>query len=1121
MSGAPPRADLTPRVDESLPEAHPRGEVGEKKFVPLSFSQQQLWYVCQFQSGAIAYNQPVAWRLTGPLDVAALEKSLNAIIRRHEAIRTTFPLMDGSPVQCVHADMPLSLRLVDLRDMLDADREARVEELILEEARYPFDLAKELLIRAALLRTTDQAYLFIITVHHIVCDGWSMGILIEELTQFYRAFSCGTPSLQALPFQYPDFSAWQREELRGEKLDRQVTYWKEQLTGAPVLDLPTDRPRPPMRTFRGASRPLKFPAVLTAAFKSMTAREEVFLFMGLLAALQILLHRYTDQTDIVIGAPVACRKRAKHQRSIGLFLNLVALRCDLSGDPTFRELLKRVRDVVMGAYQHQDLPFERVVEDVRPVRDPGRSPLFQVMLDQVDPRWIALDLAGVGAEWFAVDNQTSKFEVTLAWSDSPEGLRGWLEYNTDLFDADTIERMLRHYQTILESVAADPDQRISRIPFLTQPERQQLLTQWNATEADYPHESCIHHLFELQAARNPQAIVVQNEGAQLTSGELNGKANQLAHHLASLGVTRGSLVGVCFDRSCDLMVALLGVLKTGAAYVPLDPTYPQQRLAFMVQDSGIEILLTQERWADVLTKDVPTTIFLDREWDVINRESAENLGRDTSPDDPAYVIYTSGSTGKPKGVVGLHRGAVNRFAWMWQAYPFEPDEVACAKTSLSFVDSVWETFGALLAGIPTVLISEEVAKNPANLVATLDRHCVTRIVLVPSLLRAMLEAEPDIRQRLRRLKYWISSGEALSADLVSRFRDSFPEAVLLNLYGSSEVSADVTCFDTHHMRPGDPVLAGRPIANTQIYILDQNLQPVPVGVPGHLCVSGHGLARGYLARPNETAERFVSNPFRTGSCLYLTGDLARYRRDGNIEYLGRMDHQVKIRGFRVELGEIELSLREHPSVDQAVVTARGDSQGECRLVAYVVQHPPCGDETQRPETADRSWAKCTQQLRLFLQQRLPDYMVPPEFVVLKSFPLTPSGKIDRRALPEPAVARPELASTYVEPQTPTEHVIRDIWREVLHVENVGMHDNFFDLGGHSLLLAAVHSKLVKAFNREIPNTDLYQYPTIGSLASHLNDEGVEQRPLSPLQERARKRKNAMLQRQSRVEARIG
>jgi len=1121
MSGALPRTDLTPGVGDSLRDPQPRGEGVEKKFAPLSFSQQQLWYACQFQSGAIAYNQPVAWRLTGPLDVGALEQSVRAIVRRHEALRTTFPALDGAPVQCVHADLSLNLGFFDLRGLPDSDREARVGELVLEEARHPFDLANELLFRAALLRTTDQDYLFIITVHHIVCDGWSMGILIEELAQFYRAFSCETLPLQDPPYQYPDFSAWQRGELRGEKLDRQLTYWKQQLNDVPVLELPTDRPHPPMREFRGASQPLKFPAALTAAFKSMTGREEVFLFMGLLAALQILLHRYTGQTDIVVGAPVACRKRAKHQRSVGLFLNLVALRCDLSGDPTFRELLKTVRDRVMRAYQHQDLPFERVVEEVRPVRDPGRSPLFQVMLDQVDPRWIALDLAGLRAEWFSVDNQTSKFDLTLAWSDSPDGLRGWLEYDTDLFDADTIERMLGHYQTILESVAADPAQRISRIPILTRPERQQLLDEWNATEADHPAESCIHQLFEWQATRNPQAIAVQSEEAQLTWGELNRNANQAAHYLASRGVTRGSLVGVCFDRSCDLMVALLGVLKTGAAYVPLDPTYPQQRLAFMVQDSGIKTLLTQEKWADVLPKDVSTTIFLEREGDAIGRENAENLRAETSPDDPAYVIYTSGSTGQPKGVIGLHRGAVNRFTWMWQMYPFEPGEVACAKTSLSFVDSIWETFGALLAGIPTVLISEEVAKNPANLIATLDRHRVTRIVLVPSLLRAMLETEPDIRRRLPRLKYWISSGEALSADLVWRFRASLPDTILLNLYGSSEISADVTCFDTRHMQPGDPVLIGRPIANTQIYILDKNLQPAPVGVPGQLGVSGHGLARGYLARPKETAEKFVANPFRTESRLYLTGDLARYRRDGNIEYLGRNDHQVKIRGFRVELEDIEASLREHPSVHQAVVTALGNSKGECRLVAYIVQHPAGGGEREGPETADQSWADCTPQFRLFLQQRLPNYMVPAEFVLLKSLPLTPSGKIDRRALPEPVVNRPEPASAYVGPQTPTEHVIRDIWREVLHLENVGTQDNFFDLGGHSLLLAVVHRKLVNAFDREIRSTDLYQYPTIGSLASHLNDEGDEQRPLSPLQERARKRKGALLQRQSRVEPRVG
>ena len=1143
MSGALPRdaevAHQAQRLSNGFDSAHSLAACNsqKQKFFPLSFSQQQLWYVCQYQGGTVAYNQPVAWRLSGTVDIDAMQQSFRSIIARHEALRTVFRVVDGIAQQCVHSSVPFALRVVDLRGVSSVDRSTRTEEVLLEEARYPFNLAQELLLRAALVQTSDNDFLFIITVHHMVCDGWSMGVLIEELCQLYAGFSTGKiPELRQVSVQYPEFAVAQREQVRPANLERNLAYWKDRLQGAEVLQLPTDYLRLPARRFRGASQPVRFPSELTAAFKALAAGEEVFFFMGLLAALQVLLHRYTGQTDIVVGAPVASRKRARLQRSIGLYLNLIALRTDLSGDPTFRQLLRQVRDTVMAAYQHQDLPFEQVVEAIRPVRDPSRNPVFQVILDQVDPRWIALNLQGARADWFPVDNGTSKYDLTLAWSESPEGLRGWIEYDTDLFTAGTIERMLGHYQQILASVVANPDQQISQTTLLTDAELQQITVEWNATQAEYP-QVCIHELFERQAEKTPEAIAVQSGESSFAYSELNRKANQVARHLEKHGIGARSLVGVCLDRTCDLPVALLAVLKTGAAYVPLDPSYPQARLTFMLEDSRLSLLLTQQDYAGKFTSVPGKVVCLDAAWGDILAESGQNGSARISPDDPAYVIYTSGSSGRPKGVVGLHRGALNRFAWMWRSYPFERGEVACAKTSLSFVDSIWELFGPLLAGVRTILIPSDTARNPRDLIATLARHSVTRLVLVPSLLQAMLESEPTLGESLPQLRYWISSGEALNARLMDRFRERVPHGILLNLYGSSEVSADVTCYDTRLTQSGDIVLAGRPISNTQIYVLDANLRPVPVGIAGQLCVSGDGLAEGYLNRPELTAKKFAPSPFKAQSRIYLTGDLARFRSDGNIDLLGRIDRQVKIRGYRIELEEIESLLARHPSVKQCALTCC--EQNNRRLVTYLVPKPDelydrnevVGSAVQSatskvtaPQTCDSSSLACAsnsiasphlvQCVRQFLQAQLPDYMVPSDFVILQSLPLTPNGKIDWRALPASGSSQREVAMEYVAPRTRAEHMIAEVWRDLLQLEQVGTRDNFFDLGGHSLLLGAAHIRLSKAFNLEIPSTDLYQYPTISALAARLSDSAQEQRPLSQAAMRAARQRESRLRRTS-------
>jgi amino acid adenylation domain-containing protein len=694
--------------------------------------------------------------------------------------------------------------------------------------------------------------------------------------------------------------------------------------------------------------------------------------------------------------------------------------------------------------------------------------------------------------------------VTLAWFDSSDGLRGWLEYNSDIFDDKTISRLQGHYRTLIEGVIADPDERVSRIPLLTGMERQQF-AEWNRTEAAFPADACIHNAFESQADRTPDAIAIETKNSQVTYEELNRRANRLAHYLRRLGIDKESLVGVAFERDADLWTALLAVLKAGAAYVPLDPAYPRERLAFMQQDSGIRILLTHEKWESIFANTETKIICLDQVGQELAQERGENPGISIPSTSPAYVIYTSGSTGQPKGVLGLHCGAMNRFFWMRTEYSFESGEVACAKTSLNFVDSVWESFGPLLAGIKTVVIPDADVKSPISMIGVLARHKVTRLVMVPSLLSALLDAEPEIGNRLPHLQYWISSGESLSVNLVRRFREALPGRILLNLYGSSEVSADVTCFDTREMPPRGPALIGKPISNMKTYVLDKNLKPVPIGISGQLCVAGAGVARGYLNRPEQSAAKFLPHPSGAASePLYLTGDLARFRGDGNIELLGRIDNQVKIRGVRVEPEEIEFVMCRHPGVVQAVVTAKNGAQTEARLIAYVV---PAEHVTE---------GEFIPQLRQHLRETLPEQMVPSAFLVVSRLPLLPNGKIDRHALPEPDSGFSNQGVTAPQSCGPTEERIRRVWQEALRVERVGIHDNFFDLGGHSLLLAAVQNKLAREFHREIKSVDVYRHPTISALAKCLDDVEAEQRPLKQAQERARKQREMLQRRRTSV-----
>jgi amino acid adenylation domain-containing protein len=945
---------------------------------------------------------------------------------------------------------------------------------------------------------SEQEHLLLRVVHNIVLDGWSSGIFDSELCIAYNAFLTGhEPELPELPIQYADYAAWQREWLRGEVLEEQLAYWKSRLSDVSTLELPTDRPRPTVASDRGAHLTFELPAPLTGALKALGQREGATLFMTLLAAFQVLLHRYSGQEDIAVGAPIAGRTHRETEGLIGFFVNTLVLRTDASGDPAFRELLARVRENALAAYAHQDLPFEKLVEELAPARDLSRNPLFQVMFALQNAPGATLALEGLEVSRQPLEGHTAKFDLYLAVREAPSGLRMSWEFSTDLFDASTIERMARHFGRLLEAIVADPEQRIGELPLLDAAERRQLLVEWNNTEADYPRDRCIHELFEAQSARTPDAVAVVFEERQLTYAELNARASELAQHLMILGVGPEVLVGICLERSLESIVGMLGILKAGGAYVPLDPGYPREHLAFMLHDTQAPVLLTREGLLGQLPQYEGRILCLDRDWPQIsahNQDGDLHIRMAARPEpevNGAYVIYTSGSTGLPKGVVGLHQGIVNRLSWMWKDIPFDPGEVFCQKTSLTFVDSVCEIFGPLLQGFPLVVVSDACVKDPRRLVEILSTRHVTRIVVVPSLLRALLETYDDLGDRLPRLTLWVTSGEALSPELLRPFRKQLPHSRLLNLYGSSEVAADVTCYDTAATRSHSSVPIGRPIANTRVYILDRHGEPVPVGVPGELYVAGAGLARGYLNRPELTAEKFLPDPFSAvpGARLYRTGDRARYRPDGNIEYLGRIDDQVKIRGFRVELGEVEAALAEHPAVCQAVVLARDDALGDKRLVAYVVLD------------TDRSLDQST--VRTELRSRLPDYMIPSHFITLPALPLTPHGKCDRMALTKMEGVVLAVGTEYVAPRNELEYQLTAIWQKVLDQERVGIHDNFFDLGGHSLLAARLAVEIEKLLHRKLPIAILFQSPTVESLARWLTEENWAPQwsslvPLQPL-----------------------
>ena len=1058
--------------ENTIPKAAAAG------YYPLSFAQQRLWFLDQLFPGTPLYNIPTFIRATGRLNLKALEKTFSEIVSRHKVLRTTFSTREGQPVQVIGQASPQLFTIVDLSELPSAQRESKAKRLAEREAVQSFDLSVGPLLRVCVVRLGPEDHIVLLTMHHIISDGWSMGVFVREVVSLYQAFLAGQPSpLPPLPIQYVDYAVWQRERLSGEAFQQQVEHWKKTLTGVSVLELPLDHPRAAMQSNRGASVNVRVGSEVTARLKELAQGEESTLFMVLIAAWQVLLMRYSGQEDIAVGTPIAGRTQPETERLIGFFINMLVLRTDLTGAPSFRQLTRRVREVVLAAFAHQDVPFEKLVEELHPERDLRQTPLFQTMMVLQNVPEESAQMSDLRLTPLNAQGGTAKFDVTLGLMERAGELFGGIEYKTELFDAATMERLASHFEQLLECIAANPEERIDRYPLLSTAERQQLLVEWNDTTKEFAKEASLHELFEAQVRRTPNAIALSYNDTSLTYLELNERSNQLAHYLRSLGVGPEIPVALCLERGIEMIVGILGVLKAGGAYVPLDPNYPRERLAFMLEDSRAPVLLTQTHLLGQLPNSSARVLCLDEEGEAIGAGSEANPESHAVSHNLAYIIYTSGSTGRPKGVALEHRSAVAFLHWVHET--FTPAELAAVlgSTSICFDLSVFEIFAPLTCGGKVIL-----AENALQLPSLKAAHEVTLLNTVPSAMTELLRID-GVPDSVRTINL---AGEPLKLSLAQQVLRRPTVERLINLYGPSEDTTYSTWSLIEQGISTQPSI-GRPIANTQAYILDGAGGPVPVGASGELYLGGDGLARGYFNRSELTAERFVPNKFSAepGTRLYRTGDLARYLPDGRIDFLGRIDHQVKVRGFRIELGEIESVLSSHPAVRQCIVTARTNEDG-VRLVAYVVSET---DEQQ-----------VNGQLRQHLLHQLPDYMVPSDFVFLEALPLTPNGKVNRQALPAPGQSA-RRRNAFVAPRDTLELKLAKIWEEVLKIQPVGVTDDFFELGGHSLLAVQLFALVESRLGKGIPLTTLFKRATVEQLANLLrrNDESVTWSPFVEIQ----------------------
>jgi amino acid adenylation domain-containing protein len=1141
----------------------------------LSFAQQRLWFLDQLAPGNPFYNMPLVIYLDGLLDVLMLFRCLQELVWRHESLRTNFVMNGDEPVQMVTGEDRLSLPVIDLQDTREEQQLQAVQQLSETEAQRPFDLSNGALMRSTLLRLKPQKHLLLMTMHHIISDGWSMGILYHEMTVLYQALREGSASpLPPLPLQYADYALWQREWLQGELLQKQLAYWHQQLANLAPLDLPIDHPRLPLQTFRGSLLSFTLPADLVQKIRALCRQEGITLFIVLLSAFQMVLARYTGLDDIAVGTPIAGRTKVELEGLVGFFVNTLVIRTNLSGNPSLRDILHTVRNVAEAAFNHQDVPFEKLVEELRPERNVSQNPLIQTLFSLRIPVDNTRDIAQLRLRVKGQESQTTQFDLMLTMSEVQDSIVGQFQYNTNLFDISTIQRIAEHFSALLQAIVDTPQQTLWDTPILSYEEQRKMLHAWNATQCDYPQDRRVHQLFEQQVEQTPEAIAVVFDAAgnvgtrtgavgivpcadpvptalaswacpgftpHLTYQQLNSQANQLAYRLQQMGIGPEVPVGVCMERSLELVVALLAVLKAGGAYVPLDPAYPQERFTFLFEDTQVPVVLTQAHLRDRmglvglgpasdhrLLLNVKVICLEASPPSISSLEERGNPACLVQPDNLAYLIYTSGSTGKPKGVMNTHRGICNHLSWMQQTYQLTQEDRVLQKTPYSFDVSVWEFLLPLTMGAGLVVASPGGHQDPAYLNTLIAEERVSMLHFVPSMLQVFLE---ELNQQSgESLRHVLCGGEMLTASLQDRFFAHVGEEVQLShLYGPTEATIDVASrqcqrrvvdrdskgeacphLEGPRLDPGVPI--GCPIANTQIYLLDRNQQPVPIGVPAELYIGGEGLARGYYRRPGLTAEKFIPNPFVgtglvpvrvEGERLYRTGDLARYRADGTIEYLGRVDSQVKLRGYRIELGEIEATLQGHPVVQEAVVVLHKEDETREYLAAYVV--------VQREEQVT------PQALQYHLREQLPDYMVPAIFIYLEALPLTPNGKINRKALPVPTRTAQSFEG-YVAPQSEIEQTLVAIWQQVLGLEHVGIYDNFFDLGGHSLLLIQVRSKLETYLGYGVPIVDLFQYPTIHTLSIYLSGRQEQQPPLQLIAERVEKRK-AALQKQKRTRVR--
>lgn len=1068
--------------------------------LPLSFSQQRFWFFEKLEGANAASNIPVAWSLHGQLNRTALEESIAEIVRRHEILRTTFRTVGEQPVQVIH---PAASRLaesilytvVDLQALPPMKQQAEVAQLTEEAATYLFDLTTGPLVRIALLQLAEDECLLLLTMHHIIADGWSLDLFQQEWAALYAAFLHGNPSpLEPLAIQYGDFAHWQQERLQGEGLQQQVEYWRQRLADAPPLhQLPTDRPRPAQQSFHGQTVQVEMATDLTQQLRQLSQAHGTTLYMTMLAAFQLLLHRYSGQEDLIIGSPIAGRNRQEVEPLIGYFSNTLALRVNFAENPTFLDLLAQVRQVAQDAYEHQDLPFERLVEEVQPERNLNYAPIFQILFGLQTMQGDVFTLPELTVTQLEAGVKKTHWDLAMHFWETESALKGGCIYNTDIFDEATIQQMMGHFQVLLAGIVADPQQRVSELPLLTATERHQILVEWNETAADYSQDKCIHHLVEEQAARTPDAIaiivnsdkVTMNEGQEtselaphLTYRELNERASQLAHHLQSLGVVPGAdvRVGLCVERSLEMVVGVLGILKAGGIYVPLDPTDPTERRAYMVGDAQLALILVQEKTAQLVLAE-SHLVRLDTDWPTISQQPVTAAPNASTSTEMAYVIYTSGSTGKPKGVMGHQRGVANFFQYLISTYNLTSSDVVLQLPTLTFDASLRDLLCPLTVGAQVVLVESENARNPQVLLDAIRTHGVTCLLsIVPTLLTMLIEGQEKEAAPYETIRLVLTSGEPLYHATCRQARALFsPATVIVNQYGPTESTMTSTYYPVSEPGQEGMALAGRPIQNCQLYLLDAHLNPVPAGAIGELYIGGVGITHGYLNQPDQTEKAFVPNPFANeivnefvddrSQTLYKTGDLARYRLvdDGPplLEFLGRVDHQVKIRGFRVELGEIETLLAQIDGVEQVAVVVRGDGADK-QIVAYLVSETAPDDDS----------------LRSYLAATLPDYMIPSVFVRLDAMPLTSSGKIDRRALPEPNTGSKQV----VPPQTPTETLLASIWQDVLEIEQIGRHDNFFQIGGHSLLATKAVTRIRERFQIKVPLRMLFDLQTLDKLA---------------------------------------